>query len=105
VLAARRHLTSVADLSDDEAAELGVLVRDVSRAIQHVIKCDKTYVAQFAEHPQHPHVHVHVIPRTRHLPPEFRGPRIFDLSGVPGDECVTEDRMNEIARELRPLIS
>jgi diadenosine tetraphosphate (Ap4A) HIT family hydrolase len=105
VLVLRRHITAVAEMTDEEAAELGPLIKDVSSAIQHVVDCDKTYVVQFAEHPQHPHVHVHVIPRARDLPDERQGPRIFNLLGVPEDQCVAEQRMNEIAeglaRELR----
>ncbi|MBV9581560.1 MAG: hypothetical protein JO057_23530 [Chloroflexi bacterium] len=61
----------------------------------------KTYVVQFAEHPQHPHVHVHVIPRSAGLPHEQRGPGIFALLGVDEDGSVPEARMNEIALELR----
>lgn len=107
VLVVRRHITAVAELTEAEAAELGPLLREVSRAVQAVVGCDKTYVAQFAEHPQHPHVHVHVIPRSRDLPDELRGPRIFDLVGVPAQQAVSETRMDELAvlldRELAPL--
>jgi diadenosine tetraphosphate (Ap4A) HIT family hydrolase len=63
VLALRRHITTVADLTDEKARELGPLLRDVSRALEATTGCAKTYVAQFVEHPRHPHVHVHVIPR------------------------------------------
>src|ERR671938_89183 len=90
VLVVRRHITSVADMTDEEAAELGPLIRNVSRAVQRVVNSDKTYVAQFAEHPQHPHVHVHVIPRAPDLPDERRGPRVFSLLGVADDNCVPE---------------
>lgn len=105
MLALRRHITSVADLTDDETAELGPLIRDMSRALQHVMDCDKTYVVQFAEHKDHPHVHVHVIPRARDLPDEYQGPRVFQLLGVPAEECVSEVRMNEIATELQSISS
>ena len=101
VLCARRHITSVADLTDDEAAELGPLLRDVSRALQALTGCGKTYVVQFAEHPLHPHVHVHVIPRRPDLPPDRRGPAIFTQLAVPADRRVTEARMNDLATRLR----
>jgi diadenosine tetraphosphate (Ap4A) HIT family hydrolase len=100
VLVVRRHLTAVADLNDAEAAELGPLVKRVSAALREVIGCDKTYVVQFAEHPQHPHVHVHVIPRSRDLPDERQGPRVFSLLGVPDDRAVPEARMDEIAADI-----
>ena len=101
VLVVRRHITSVADLTEEEARELGELVKHVSRAVQDVIGCDKTYVVQFAEHPDHPHVHVHVIPRARDLAEQHQGPRIFELAGADGDRAVSEERMNEVAEAVR----
>ena len=100
MLVTRLHRTAVADLSTEEAAELGPLVQRVSVALREVVGCEKTYVAQFAEHPQHRHVHVHVIPRAADLPEEHQGPRAFSLIGVPDEECVTEARMDELAEQL-----
>ncbi len=104
VLVARRHITSLADMTEAGAAELGPLVKEASRALQQVLGCDKTYVAQFAEHPQHPHVHVHVIPRARDLPDQHQGPRVFDLIGVVEERCVSDARMNEIALRLQAAL-
>ena len=100
VLVPRRHITTVADLSDEEAAGLGPLIKEVSRAVQHVVNCDKTYVVQFAEHPQHPHVHFHVIPRGRDLPSDQQGPQVFTRLGVSDDLAVSEARMTEVADQL-----
>lgn len=65
VLVVRRHVAAIADLTDEEAAALGPLVRDVSRSLHELVGCEKTYVIQFAEHPQHRHVHVHVCPEAK----------------------------------------
>ena len=62
--------------------------------------CVKTYVAQFAEHPEHPHVHFHVIPRYQSMPTATLGPRIFERLGVTADERVSEPRMNELAAAI-----
>jgi len=97
VLVVRRHITAVAELTDEEARDMGPLIKRVSRALQDVVGCAKTYVAQFAEHPLHPHVHVHVIPSSPDQADELRGPGVFNALGVPEDQCVREDRMNEIA--------
>ena len=101
VLVLRRHSTSLAEMTDREAAELGPLIQGVSRALHEVTSCAKTYVVQFAEAADHPHVHVHVIPRASDLPEELRGPSIFKLLGVPTREWVPEDRMNDIAKSLK----
>ena len=104
VLVARRHITAVADLDDAEAAVLGPLVAAVSRALHEVVGCTKTYVVQFAESRQHPHVHVHVIPRHQDLPEELRGPGIFRLLGVAPEARVSEARMEEIAMRVRQVL-
>ena len=100
VLVLRRHAAAVADLTDPEAAELGSLLRDVSAAVQSATGSSKTYIAQFAEHPQHPHVHFHVIPREPNLDHTYRGPGIFQLLGLPEDECLPEARMTHVARAV-----
>jgi diadenosine tetraphosphate (Ap4A) HIT family hydrolase len=101
VLVARRHITAIDELTDEEAAELGVLLRRASAALREVVGCAKTYVCQFAEHAEHPHVHFHVIPRMADQPAERRGPRVFDYLGVPDAERVSEEQMNAIAEQVR----
>ncbi|MDQ3464193.1 MAG: HIT domain-containing protein [Actinomycetota bacterium] len=101
ILVVRRHITSLAELTDNEAAELGPLIKRVSAALHEVLGCLKTYVAQFAEDPAHPHVHVHVVPRYPDQPADLRGPKVFSQLGVPEDRCVSESRMNDIAAGLQ----
>lgn len=101
VLALRRHAPALGDLTDAEADELGPLVRDVSQAVAAVTGCAKTYVAQFAEHPLHPHVHVHVIPRAADIDDAEKGPGIFARLGQPEEEWVPEARRDELALALR----
>ena len=105
VLVARRHVAAIDELTDEEAAELGVLLRRVSAALRVATGCVKTYVVQFAEQAEHPHVHFHVIPRMAAQPDDRRGPRVFAYLGVPDEERVSEERMNAIAVEVRRLLA
>ncbi|HET8680435.1 MAG TPA: HIT family protein [Micromonosporaceae bacterium] len=100
VLVPRRHVTSVADLTDVEAAGLGLWQVRLSRALRAVTGCVKTYVAQFAEAEGFSHVHFHVVPRMADLPPELHGPKIFSLLGVTDGTQVDSDRMDGIAAAL-----
>ena len=104
VLVVRRHVAAVAELTDDEAATLGPLVRDVSGVLHDVVGCEKTYVVQFAESREHRHVHVHVIPRDPDLPPEQRGPGIVQRLGVSDADRVPEDVMNALAQRMRQAL-
>lgn len=101
VLVARRHIAAVADLTDDEAAELGPLLKRVSAALHQTTGSEKTYVMQFAESPDHPHVHIHVVARRADHPHEARGPGVFCLLGGDPSAHVGEERMTALALRLR----
>ena len=104
VLVLRRHIAALDELTEDEAAELGALLRKTSKALKEVMGCEKTYIIQFAEHPEHPHVHFHVVPRMANIPAEYRATGVFSYSGS-DKEHVNEEEMNALARRLRPLLS
>ena len=105
VLVARRHIEAVDELTEAEAAELGLLLQRVSRALKEITGCLKTYVIQFAEAAEHPHVHFHVIPRMANQPEERRGPNIFGYLGVPEEERISEAAMNAIATQVRHILN
>src|SRR3954471_24608925 len=105
VLVLRRHAAALADLTDNEAAALGPLVRDVSRALHEHVGCQKTYVLQFAEHPQHRHVHVHVVPRYEGLAEDEVGPGVFKFLGVDEADRISEADMDGLAANLRTALT
>ena len=100
VLLPRRHVTAVAELTDDEAAALGHWQVRLSRALHAVTGCAKTYVIQLAEAQGFSHVHFHLVPRMPDWPPDLVGPRVFDLLRRPESEHVTPARMDELAWEI-----
>ena len=101
VLVARRHIVSLDELTEAEAVELGLLIRQVSLGLKEATGCIKTYVVQFAEHAEHQHVHFHIIPRTADQPESRRSTQIFGYLGVAEEDRVSEDVMNAIAVKVR----
>ena len=101
VLVVRRHIEAVDELTDDEAVELGLLIKEVSVALREATGCLKTYVMQFAEAQGHPHVHFHIVPRMADQPEARRSTKIFGYLGAPEEDRVSEARMNEIAAQVR----
>jgi diadenosine tetraphosphate (Ap4A) HIT family hydrolase len=101
VLLPRRHVAAVHDLTNAEASALGVWQVKLSRALRSVTGCAKTYVVQFAEAEGFAHVHFHIVPRMADLPPEHRGPGIFELLRRPEQERVTTVQADQIAHSLR----
>ena len=105
VVVARRHITSLAELTPAEAAALGPLLQRLSEALQCVLGARKAYVLFLAEAEGFGHVHIHVIPRQADLPDDRRGPRIFAYLKQPEAEWVQAEEMDRIADALRPLLT
>ncbi|MEU4932890.1 HIT domain-containing protein [Streptomyces yokosukanensis] len=101
VLVPRRHVTAIHELTDMEAATLGMWQVRLSRALHDVTGCVKTYVAQFAEVEGFAHVHFHVMPRMSDLPQELRGPGVFGLLRQPEQRRVSVGTADEIVHSLR----
>ncbi|HEV2636664.1 MAG TPA: HIT family protein [Actinocrinis sp.] len=108
VLVPRRHVTTIAELTDDEAQALGSWQVRVSRALHAVTGCEKTYVAQFAEAEGYSHLHFHIVPRDADLAAELKGPKIFGLLGAAaaasGAKAVTEAQADTIAGKVRAAL-
>lgn len=104
VVIAKRHAESFAELTDAEADEFGPFLRRVSRALQEVTGAVKTYTVLFAEHPEHPHVHFHVVPRAADMPEADRSTRVFNYLGVPEADIVPLRRRNALAEQLRTIL-
>jgi diadenosine tetraphosphate (Ap4A) HIT family hydrolase len=100
VLLPRRHVLTVAELSDEEAGELGPLLQRASRALTDELGCTKTYVMQFSEAEGFHHLHFHVVPRPPDLPAEHRGPNVFHFLRQPEAEWVSPERRAELARRI-----
>ncbi|GAB7036443.1 MULTISPECIES: HIT family protein [Catenuloplanes] len=101
VLVPLRHVEAIADLTDAEAAGLGVWQVRLSRALRAVTGCAKTYLVQFAEREGFAHVHFHVVPRMPDLPADRRGPGVFGYLGTPDNDRVAPPAQDALAAALR----
>lgn len=104
VLLPRRHVTTLAELTDAEAEQLGGWQVRVSRALHQVTGCAKTYVVEFGEAEGFAHVHFHIVPRLPDHPLDLRGPAVFSYLSRPQDEQVTAQQMDSLAESLRRLL-
>lgn len=101
ILVARRHIAAVDEMTEEEASELGPLIRQVSIVLKELTGCIKTYVVQFAEAAGHNHVHFHIVPRLPDQLDAHRGPGIFARLGVSQEERLSESVMDEFASGVR----
>ena len=101
VLIARRHIEALDELTVAEAADLGALIREASLALKRQTDCRKTYVMQFAESADHPHVHFHIVPRMAQQAPDDIAYRVMRHLGVPLRDRCAEAEMNRLALAMR----
>ena len=78
-----RHVTAFAELTEDEAAAFGPLMRRVMSALTKVVSPAKVYLCLLAEQKGFDHVHFHVIPRAPDLPERFHGMAILHYDASP----------------------
>ncbi|MGP3938048.1 HIT family protein [Nonomuraea sp. KM88] len=105
VLIPRRHIGSIADLTDAEMRDLGSWQVLLSRVLRDVTRCEKTYVMQFAEMEGFSHVHFHIVPRASDLGDDLRGPRVFGLMGGDHPNVLTSDEMDVISTKVSQALS
>lgn len=61
-----RHVTNVGDLNDDEAAELGPLLRDTTAIARRLVDADQVYNCLWSHADRQPgHIHYVIQPVTR----------------------------------------
>src|SRR5436190_1472537 len=101
----KRHVVHVADLSDDEAAELGPLLRDAARVSTALTDPEQVYVSLWSHAGGVPgHIHFVVQPVTRPIMDLLgsRGPKLqadmFRANVTPDADDV--ERISARAREL-----
>jgi diadenosine tetraphosphate (Ap4A) HIT family hydrolase len=100
VMVPRRHVIALDELTADEAADLGPLLRALTAAMRVVLGCSKTYVALFAEAEGFEHVHFHVVPRSPDMDPGLRGHRVFGLLGGDPAGHVPAQVMDQLAARI-----
>jgi diadenosine tetraphosphate (Ap4A) HIT family hydrolase len=102
----RRHVTRVAQLTDDEAAELGPLLRRTAAVVDELLAPEQVYTWLFSHAGAKPaHLHYVVQPATRGLMDEFGGeygPQLTSAMFARGDlpNAAEVERFAERARNV-----
>lgn len=99
VIAPRRHLESIAELSARQQARWFELAALVDQAQRAALGAEKVYIALFAE--VIPHLHLHLVPRYADTPAELRGPRCFlSDAGQQLSPALREAALDQVRRAL-----
>lgn len=101
VIVLKRHVEALHELAAEEFAELGAIQARATKLLFEVLDCEKEYVMCLAEGEGFHHIHVHIVPKPRDLPPELKATRIFALLKVTADEAVPPDEVAAFCGILR----
>ncbi|MFD2079151.1 Diadenosine tetraphosphate (Ap4A) hydrolase [Actinopolymorpha cephalotaxi] len=104
ILQPRRHVIHLADLTDEEAAGLGVWQVRLARALAEELGTPKAYVAGFGESPGS-HLHFHVVARPADLAQDRAGPGVFGFLAAGEREKVSPAQRAELAARLRARLA
>jgi histidine triad (HIT) family protein len=77
----KRHVPDLADLTDREAAALGVVVARLSRALRESEGAEHVYAFVLGD--RVPHLHVHLVPRYPGAPAAYWGVHVDEWPGAP----------------------
>jgi histidine triad (HIT) family protein len=91
-----RHAAGLGDLTDPEAAALGLLVNRMARALKEVTEAEHVYSFVFGDGVAH--LHVVLAPRYAGTPREYWGVRLAEWPGAPR---VGEPEMRTLVARLR----
>ncbi len=97
LVATRRHVATLAELSADEEASMGKVLALGSRVLTDVVGCVKTYAMLFTEGTSH--VHFSLVPRMADIPDSLKGANVsgYNKLGPPLDEAQRDALAGELA--------
>ncbi|HZU67871.1 MAG TPA: HIT family protein [Ktedonobacteraceae bacterium] len=77
----KRHVAGLADLTDQEAQAIGLMVTRLSRALRDSEGAEHIYEWVLGHHV--PHLHIHLVPRYPGTPREYWGVRTDEWPDAP----------------------
>jgi diadenosine tetraphosphate (Ap4A) HIT family hydrolase len=81
----KRHAPGLADLTDEEAARMGLLASSLSRVLKDELGAEHVYLFVLGHHI--PHLHIWLVPRYPGTPQEYWGLRVDEWPEAPkGDK-------------------
>lgn len=98
----RRHVARLGDLTDEEAARIGVVVNRLSHALRELEGADHVYSFVFGD--AVPHLHVHLAPRYPGTPLEQWGRGAVGLQDWEGGRRGGPAEVATVCQRLRDVV-
>ena len=95
----KRHVPEMADLTEREAARIGVVASRASRALRESEGAERVYMFVLGHHV--PHLHIWLVPRYPGTPEEVVGMDVLTWSAAPyGGEAEIDDLCTRLRAAL-----
>ncbi len=94
-----RHVSGLGQLTDPEAARLGVVVNRAARALRDLEGAEHVYSFVFGDNVDH--LHIHLAPRYPGTPSDYWGVRLRSWPDAP---LVDAEAMTELCGRLRTAL-
>jgi diadenosine tetraphosphate (Ap4A) HIT family hydrolase len=86
----KRHFKGMYDATDEEMSAIGIMQKNISKALMTVPNIEHVYSFIIGDNVDH--FHIHIIGRYKNAPREYFGPRVDDWPEAP------RGKINEIAK-------
>lgn len=100
----KRHAEVLHEVTAEEFRELHKLQTACIQALHKKLQSRKEYIACFAEGKGFNHIHIHIIARSKDLPDDARGPKIFSLLGKTVEHPIAPEQVAQICAKLKQSI-
>jgi diadenosine tetraphosphate (Ap4A) HIT family hydrolase len=101
VIVLKRHAEALHELTREEFVELGELQALAVRLLHEALDSAKEYAVCFAEKEHFQHIHVHVVARSRDLPDELKGAKIFTMINVTEADALPREEIKIFCEMLK----
>jgi len=97
-----RHIPSLAEMTIEESNEVGRFQMIISKVFKEFFDAEHIYSFVFGDGV--PHLHIHLIPRYKGAPEEFRGVKVDEWADAPhGDAEETIVFCNKVTEKIKEI--
>jgi diadenosine tetraphosphate (Ap4A) HIT family hydrolase len=105
VIVLKRHVEALHELTRDEFVELGELQALAVKLLYETLDSAKEYSACFAEKDGFQHIHFHIVARSRDLPDQLKGTKIFAMINTTEAEALPREEIKTFCETLKAAVS
>ena len=101
VIVLKRHAEALHELSQEEFAELAQIQYRLAQILGQYAQTEKEYMLCLAEAEHFHHIHIHFVARSKDLPLEAQGQRVFSQLNTDEQRSLSPEEVIAICKDFR----